>query len=190
MVAMSGLLLITCGAQAVLRFATVDLSGFYLDIAKDRLYISAADDERRRTCQTVLNIILHGFTKVRRREEPIPALPCTAVPTHSYSVQMIAPILPHMAEDIWLNLPYPVPHKSVFQSGWVEDRDFGPHRVEDWERILMLRTDVNKCLELARTAKLIGSSLESKVACSFSHWMKGWYPRFRLAFRFADSDPQ
>lgn len=61
----------------LLRFASADLSNFYLDIAKDRLYISSTDDFRRRSCQTVLQACLEGFAKA------------------------MAPILPHMAEDIW-----------------------------------------------------------------------------------------
>ena len=61
----------------ILRFATADLSNFYLDVAKDRLYISASDDFRRRSCQTVLHACIEGFAKA------------------------IAPIIPHMAEDIW-----------------------------------------------------------------------------------------
>ena len=64
------------------QFAVTDLSNFYLDIAKDRLYISSADEQRRRTCQTTLHHVLHALTAV------------------------LAPILPHMAEDIWQNIPY------------------------------------------------------------------------------------
>jgi isoleucyl-tRNA synthetase len=78
------------------------------------------------------------------------------------SSQMMAPILPHMAEDIWLNLPYTPSTKSVFQGGWVKG-SFPPHRTGDWERIMALRGDVNKCIELARAEKLVGSSLEREV---------------------------
>lgn len=50
--------------QELIKFSTVDLSNFYLDIAKDRLYISDVDDFRRRSCQTVLHMCLEGFAKV------------------------------------------------------------------------------------------------------------------------------
>lgn len=124
--------------QELLRFATVDLSNFYLDVAKDRLYISASDDFRRRSCQTVLNACLEGFTKA------------------------IAPILPHMAEDIWQNLPYSKLTSSVFEGGWPNHlASFPEHDAELWSLVLNLRNDVNKMLELARTDKLVGASLDA-----------------------------
>mmetsp|Transcript_30558 Transcript_30558/g.116875 ORF Transcript_30558/g.116875 Transcript_30558/m.116875 type:complete len:171 (+) Transcript_30558:2181-2693(+) len=67
--------------QGLMRFATVDLSNFYLDIAKDRLYISGTDDYRRRSCQKVLYHLLEILTR------------------------SIAPILPHTAEDLWRYVP-------------------------------------------------------------------------------------
>eukprot|EP00617_Octactis_speculum_P001399 CAMPEP_0185775526 /NCGR_PEP_ID=MMETSP1174-20130828/82356_1 /TAXON_ID=35687 /ORGANISM="Dictyocha speculum, Strain CCMP1381" /LENGTH=977 /DNA_ID=CAMNT_0028463139 /DNA_START=85 /DNA_END=3015 /DNA_ORIENTATION=+ len=126
-------------SQSILTFVSKDLSSFYLDIAKDRLYISDADSPRRRSCQTVLSILLEGLAR------------------------LMAPILPHMAEDVWLNMPYPTPSKSIFQSGWVS-QDFPPHRLEDWSNILLLREDVKKCMEVARQQKRIGASLDAKVA--------------------------
>ena len=59
------------------QFTVAELSTFYLDIAKDRLYLSAASEKRRRSCQTVLAAVLEA------------------------TVAVMAPILPHMAEDIW-----------------------------------------------------------------------------------------
>ena len=70
--------------QALQNFCVVDLSNVYLDIAKDRLYVSGADEFRRRSCQTVLSLVLERLAG------------------------LIAPVLCHMAEDIWQNLPYPV----------------------------------------------------------------------------------
>ena len=81
--------------QTVQNFCAVDLSNFYLDIAKDRLYISSIEATRRRSCQTVLAIALENLAK------------------------SIAPVLSHMAEDIWQYLPYTTPYKSVFEAGWV-----------------------------------------------------------------------
>jgi isoleucyl-tRNA synthetase len=127
--------------QTVQNFCIVDLSNFYLDIAKDRLYISAPDSFRRRSCQTVLAIILENLTRA------------------------IAPVLCHMAEDIWQYLPYQTPYKSVFESGWVKlDPQWSqPHLAATWDKIRDLRTDINKVMEQARTDKTIGSSLEAKV---------------------------
>lgn len=125
-------------SQAILKFASNDLSSFYLDIAKDRLYISACDDPRRRSCQTVFKIMVEGLAK------------------------MMAPLLPHMAEDIWLNLPYQTPTKSVFQGGWLQE-SFPVHRDQDWQLVMALRGDVQKCMELARSRKLVGSSLDCEV---------------------------
>jgi isoleucyl-tRNA synthetase len=127
--------------QMVQNFCVVDLSNFYLDIAKDRLYISAPDAFRRRSCQTVLNIALENLARA------------------------IAPILCHTAEDIWQYLPYNTPYKSVFESGWVklEENWRDKELAEAWEQRRFIRTEVNKVLELARAEKAIGSSLEAKV---------------------------
>jgi isoleucyl-tRNA synthetase len=132
--------------QIVQNFCIVDLSNFYLDIAKDRLYISAPTSFRRRSCQTVLAIILENLTRA------------------------IAPVLCHMAEDIWQYLPYPTPYKSVFESGWVKlDPQWSqPSLAVTWDKIRDLRTDINKVMEQARTDKSIGSSLEAKVLLQVS----------------------
>ncbi|MGA7934249.1 MAG: isoleucine--tRNA ligase [Kovacikia sp.] len=127
--------------QTVQNFCVVDLSNFYLDIAKDRLYISAAESPRRRSCQTVLAVALENLARA------------------------IAPVLSHMAEDIWQFLPYPTPFKSVFEAGWVrlEDEWKAPDLAEKWQTLRQLRAEVNKVLEQARAEKAIGSSLEAKV---------------------------
>ena len=119
----------------------MDLSNFYLDIAKDRLYISAPDAFRRRSVQTVLAIAVENLAS------------------------SIAPVLCHMAEDIWQHLPYPTPYKSVFESGWVklESKWHNPELTASWQQLRQIRTEVNKVLEQARAEKMIGSSLEAKV---------------------------
>jgi isoleucyl-tRNA synthetase len=127
--------------QTVQNFCVVDLSNFYLDVAKDRLYISAAESPRRRSCQTVLAVIIENLARA------------------------IAPVLSHMAEDIWQNLPYQTPFQSVFQSGWVklEEEWQQPALAQKWEQLRLVRQEVNKVLEQARGEKEIGSSLEAKV---------------------------
>ncbi len=127
--------------QAVQNFCVVDLSNFYLDIAKDRLYISSLGSFRRRSCQTILAIAVQNLAK------------------------SIAPVLSHMAEDIWQSIPYDTGYRSVFQSGWVETDDEWnkPDLVEFWTKIRTLRDEVNKVMEEARQNKAIGSSLDAKV---------------------------
>jgi isoleucyl-tRNA synthetase len=127
--------------QALQNFCVVDLSNVYLDIAKDRLYVSGADDFRRRSCQTVLALVVERLAG------------------------LIAPVLCHMAEDIWQNLPYAVAETSVFERGW-------PTAPEQWrrpdleapmERILALRALVNRQLESCRSGGQLGASLEAQV---------------------------
>lgn len=125
-------------SQSVTRFLVADLSNFYLDIAKDRCYTAAPDSARRRSCQTVMQILLEDMAR------------------------MLAPILPHTAEDVWLNLPYPTPEDklSIFQSGWAQ-ADYPAPSPKMWEAVRDLRDDVNKVLEAARAEKYIGASLEA-----------------------------
>ncbi len=127
--------------QTVQNFCVVDLSNFYLDIAKDRLYISAENAFRRRSCQTVLAVALENLAKA------------------------IAPVLCHMAEDIWQNLPYATAYSSVFESGWVklEDNWKQPELAKFWQKLREIRAEVNQVMEKARKEKMIGSSLEAKV---------------------------
>ncbi|MCS7030809.1 MAG: isoleucine--tRNA ligase [Gloeomargarita sp. SKYG116] len=127
--------------QTVQNFCVVDLSSFYLDIAKDRLYISAANSYRRRSCQTVLAIAVETLAK------------------------LIAPVLSHLAEDIWQFIPYKTGVKSVFLTRWPEPPSLWhqPELARTWDQWRDLRADVNKVLEAARVAKTIGSSLEAQI---------------------------
>ncbi|MCP9890861.1 isoleucine--tRNA ligase [Cyanobium sp. Aljojuca 7D2] len=127
--------------QALQNFCVVDLSNVYLDIAKDRLYVSGAAEFRRRSCQTVLSLVVERLAG------------------------LIAPVLCHMAEDIWQNLPYPVAEASVFERGW-------PTAPAEWRQpeletpmaaILELRALVNRQLESCRSSGQLGASLEAQV---------------------------
>ena len=127
--------------QTVQNFCVVDLSNFYLDVTKDRLYISAADSLRRRSCQTVMAIAVENLAR------------------------SIAPVMCHMAEDIWQNLPYPTTAESVFESGWVytEPHWRRPELGDRWQKLRQIRVEVNKVLETARSEKKIGASLDAKA---------------------------
>ncbi len=126
--------------QLVNEFVTVDLSAFVVDVAKDRLYTLRADSRERRSAQTAQYVIADGLTR------------------------LVAPILSMTADEIWQYLPGPRDasvHLAEFPRGvdvWRDDV------LEDrWTRLRELRSLVNGQLELARTAKTIGSSLEAHV---------------------------
>ena len=127
--------------QLLQNYCVSDLSNFYLDIAKDRLYVSAPADRRRRCCQTVMSLIIERLAG------------------------LIAPVLCHMAEDIWQNLPYPVEQTSIFQNGWpsvpAEWRDLDV--TTPVQQLRQLRTAVNKVLEDCRNQQELGASLEAAV---------------------------
>ena len=127
--------------QLLQNFCVTDLSNFYLDIAKDRLYVSAPADRRRRSCQTVMALIIERLAG------------------------LIAPVLCHMAEDIWQNLPYAVNEASVFQRGWPTAPDCWRNASlnEPMQQLRELRTSVNKVLEDCRSRQELGASLEAAV---------------------------
>ena len=82
---------------------------------------------------------------------------------------VLAPILPHMAEDIWQAIPYDSGYTSIFEAGWpsatvpAASADAVAAGKAEWDALRLLRDAVNKAMEGARTAKAIGASLEAKV---------------------------
>jgi isoleucyl-tRNA synthetase len=131
--------------HAVHNFCAVDLSAFYLDVIKDRLYTLAANDRNRRAAQTVLYTILRNLVK------------------------MIAPVLVHTAEEIWQHMPAEYrEEESVHLVAWpgFTDEYLDPALEERWERFMEIREEVMRALEKARADKLIGSSLEARVLLS------------------------
>ncbi|WP_072328889.1 MULTISPECIES: isoleucine--tRNA ligase [unclassified Paenibacillus] len=126
--------------QAIHHFCAVELSAFYLDILKDRLYASAADDAGRKAAQTVLYDTLTAITK------------------------LIAPILPHTADEVWKYIPgVELPSVQLAYLPEVDASLFDKELEEKWERFNTLRDDVLKALEEARKSKLIGNSLSAAV---------------------------
>lgn len=129
--------------HAVHNFCSVDLSSFYLDVLKDRLYVEKTDGHLRRSAQTTIYRILRQLTL------------------------LLAPILPFTAEEIWKYLPTSRSYESTSvmlndipqgATGLVEDSFMAK-----WDKIHAIRNDVNKALELARAEKVIGKSLEAQV---------------------------
>ena len=126
--------------HAVHNFCAVDLSALYLDIIKDRLYTSRPDDPRRRAAQTTCFDV---FTTLAR---------------------LMAPILTFTCEEAWRYLPG-VHAESVHLEPFPEAaREWLDETLKrDWDRLLEVRREVAKALEMARNAKLIGSGLEAAV---------------------------
>jgi isoleucyl-tRNA synthetase len=129
--------------QCLQNFAAVDLSSFYLDIVKDRLYTAGKKSLSRRACQTVLY-------------ENLMAL-----------VRILAPVMPHQAEDIWQNIPECQRGGliSILLSDWVEYKDEwnNPELEEEFSKILKSREVVSRAIEPLRADKKVGSSLEVAV---------------------------
>jgi len=129
--------------HAAHNFCTIDLSNFYLDVLKDRLYVEKADSFTRRAAQTAIWHILRDLTLV------------------------LAPIIPFTAEEIWGYLPMDagLDPASVTCNDMPTGDEFAADEafLAKWERIHAVRDSVNKVLEDARAAKKIGKSLEAKV---------------------------
>jgi isoleucyl-tRNA synthetase len=133
--------------RAIYDFATVDLSAFYFDILKDRLYTAPAHSTRRRSAQTAIYRIAEAL------------------------VRAVAPLLPFTAEEVWANLPGPQGReKSVHLATFLRPEELRTRvpqeyfkRLENWPRLIAVRNTVLKALEVARQEKFIGGSLEAKI---------------------------
>ncbi len=129
--------------QYLQNFAAVDLSSFYLDIVKDRLYTSGKKSLSRRACQSVLYEISQALTRI------------------------LVPVMPHQAEDIWKNTPEQQKGglESILLSDWpkVNPAWNNPQLEAEFSQILKLREIVTKAIEPLRADKKIGSSLETAV---------------------------
>jgi isoleucyl-tRNA synthetase len=126
--------------HAVNEFLTVDLSAFYLDVSKDRLYTLSAESIERRSAQTAQYVIADGLTR------------------------LIAPILSITAEEVWARLPgtrEESVHVALFPPDTSRWRDEELER--RWEQLLEVRAAVYAALETARNTKLIGASLTAHV---------------------------
>lgn len=134
--------------HAIHNFCVVDMSNFYLDVLKDRLYTEKADSKARRAAQTSIYIILNAMTR------------------------MIAPILAYTSDEIWKYMPHSSSEKSehVIYNEMPEKVDIS---IDDdfmafWDEIHELRDDVKKSLETFIKDKTIKSSLEAKVTIAAS----------------------
>ncbi|GGJ43459.1 isoleucine--tRNA ligase [Virgibacillus salexigens] len=122
------------------NFCAVDLSSFYLDFAKDILYIEAANNQRRRSIQT-------GYFEI-----------VTAL------VKLLTPIIPHTTEEIWEYIPG-AEAESVQLTDIPNPEEMSTFNdtAENWDHFMKVRDDILKALEEARNEKVIGKSLEAKL---------------------------
>ncbi len=129
--------------QCLQNFAAVDLSSFYLDIVKDRLYTAGKKSISRRACQTVLYETLQVL------------------------VRILTPVMPHQAEDIWQNTPEMQRGglESILLADWVKfNKEWDNAQLEeDFTKILKTREVVTRAIEPLRAEKKVGSSLEVAV---------------------------
>ena len=132
--------------QTINTFCVVDMSNFYLDIIKDRLYTSKPDSKERRSAQTAMYLILDALVKI------------------------LAPMICFTAEEIWKYMPHTSNEnvESVMLTYYPEvNSKYENKELEaKWNKIISLKEDVAKKLEEARAAKVIGHSLNAKVVIS------------------------
>lgn len=129
--------------HAIHNFCVVDMSNFYLDIIKDRLYTLKKDSKERRCAQTVIYTILDTL------------------------VRILTPILAFTSEEIWKYMPHKKGDdlESVQLNDWpVLPEEYLNNELSDkWDKVLDIRADISKALEEARNKKVIGHSLNAEV---------------------------
>ncbi|MCM3409003.1 isoleucine--tRNA ligase [Metabacillus litoralis] len=127
--------------HAVHNFCTIELSSFYLDFAKDVLYIESSENQERRAIQTVLHETLLSLVK------------------------LVTPILPHTADEVWEHIDS-VTEESVQLVDMPEVKEYeqSDELEKKWDAFMTLRDDVLKALEVARNEKVIGKSLTASIA--------------------------
>lgn len=126
--------------KRLINFVNVDLSAFYLDIAKDVVYVEAPTSLVRRSMQTVFYETLTALTK------------------------LLLPILPHTAEEVWEYLPNETA-EFAYLTDMPEVQDYGETNelLAKWKQFMNLRDSVNKALEEARATDLIGKNAEAAL---------------------------
>jgi DNA-binding transcriptional LysR family regulator len=131
-------------SHEISNFCTTELSKLYIDITKDRVYTEKADSLARRSAQTVMYFVLSGM------------------------IRLLAPVLAFSAEEMW----QAIPHTDADEKASVYLNDMPafdealtyPEIRARWDRLFDMRDDVMKALEIARANKMVGKSLEAKIA--------------------------
>lgn len=146
--------------QKILHFCAIDLGSFYLDIIKDRQYTLPKNSLGRRSCQTAMYHIIQALTR------------------------WLAPILSFTAEEIFQHIPQ---HdgQSVFTALWYDAIPQGREiNIDVWEKLQVLRDEVNKALELQRQNKVIGSGLEAHVHLHVNTKDMSWMNAYKDELKF------
>ena len=127
--------------HAVHNFCNSEMSSFYMDIVKDRLYVLEPEAQERKSAQTVMHKILLVLTKI------------------------MSPVLVHTTEEIWEYIPKKSDSESIFLEQWPEFKaDYNNQALANkWSKLRQIRKDVSKALEIARNQGVIGHSLDSAV---------------------------
>lgn len=132
--------------HAIHNFCVIDMSNFYLDVIKDRLYCDDKDGISRKSAQTVIYKILDAM------------------------VRMLCPILAYTSDEIWKAMPHHdgvnTEHVILNDMPKPDPAYYDSELEQKWDRILALRDDANRALESARAARVIGKSLEASVVIS------------------------
>ena len=128
--------------QSLNALVTVDLSAFYVDVTKDRMYTFAAASPGRRSAQTVMYLMADGLAR------------------------LLAPILPVTAEQIWHALPGARSESVHFEAFPDVDRLVDAELLATWDRLMQVRAKVNAALEDTRKSKVIGNSVGARVTIS------------------------
>jgi isoleucyl-tRNA synthetase len=131
-------------AQALNMLATVDLSAFYVDVTKDRMYTLGARSRERRSTQTAMYLMGDGLAR------------------------LIAPILPVTADQLWQHLPGTHSASVHLEEFPKVEQLLAPDLVATWDRLMQVRDAVNAALEEKRKDKVIGNSLSASVTVTAS----------------------
>ena len=134
--------------QEITYFCSMEMSSFYLDIVKDRLYCEGTTSIERRSAQTVLTEVLKVL------------------------VRIISPVLSFTADEIWERIPEALKEEeSVHLSKWIEANPeyLNEELAKKWDKIARLRREVNKKLEAERQNGLIGHSLDARVLLNIAN---------------------
>ena len=134
--------------QEITYFCSIEMSSFYLDIVKDRLYCEGPKSLERRSAQTVLTEVLKVL------------------------VRIISPVLSFTAEEIWERIPASLKdEESVHLASWIDPNSAYKNEelAKKWEKIAHLRKEVNKKIEAQRQEGLIGHSLDARVLLNITN---------------------
>jgi len=153
-------------SQTLNMLATVDLSAFYVDVTKDRMYTLGARSRERRSTQTAMFLMCDGLAR------------------------LLAPILPVTADDLWRHLPGQRLASVHLEDFPKVDDLLAPELVADWDRLMQVRDTVNAALEDKRKDKVIGNSLGASVTLTATGPIAALLERYReqLPMLFIVSD--